>query len=162
MIKLYLLVGLLFIGVFILKLFLDKTGKSEQKEASYKKKQYFFTVAERSFYDVLKQVAQEANLELFAKVRLADILYCNSPKSEWITGWNKIKSKHVDFLLCDKENYTPVVAIELDDLSHDREEARYRDTTKTKALEAGGIKLVRIPTQAGYDKEKIRGVIWER
>jgi hypothetical protein len=123
---------------------------------SYEKKQYFFTPSERVFYELLREIAAELNLELFAKVRLADVIYSKKHTRNWIFEWNKIRAKHIDFLLCDKANYTPVVAIELNGSSHEREDRIESDDFKKEALGIAGLKLVTFKVQQSYVKEEIK------
>src|SRR5438132_1702027 len=91
----------------------------------YSKKNYFFSAAERSFYEILRRLAP--NHALFAKVRLADVIYVDKRTTSRQADLNRICSKHVDSLLCDS-NLAPVVAIELDDSSHDGEDRQSRDS----------------------------------
>jgi hypothetical protein len=62
------------------------------------------TPAERSFFGVLQQ-ALASDYQIFAKVRLADIVRpVRSPsRSGWQSAFNRITGKHVDFVLCDSE-----------------------------------------------------------
>ena len=68
----------------------------------YSKKKYFFSAAERSFYEILKRLAP-ADHTVFAKVRLADVVYVNKETSERQSHFNRISGKHVDFLICNKD-----------------------------------------------------------
>lgn len=68
---------------------------------------------------------------------------------------NKIQSKHVDFLICDKENIKPVLAIELDDSSHLKIDRILRDTLVDKIFESAKLPILHIKTSANYDKEKL-------
>jgi len=84
----------------------------------YKAKDYFFTKTERSFYEILRTAAP-ADLTLFAKVRLIDLLYLPGGTHN-IQSWkNRVASKHVDFVFCEPSQFRPVLVIELDDSSHD-------------------------------------------
>ncbi len=131
-------------------------NKKTLSKLSYKKKEHFFSVTEKDFFGVLKDVASDLNMELFAKVRWADILYCNNRGNRWWSGWAKIKSKHVDFLLCDKESLSPKIVIELDDSSHLEKRRVARDNFQTEILEQVGIGLIRIRPQNNYSKDEIK------
>lgn len=104
---------------------------------SYKKK-YLFTKNEFYFYKQLQKIAESKNLLPLAKVRLADFIEVSN-KSEYMKYFAKIRSKHIDFLLLDKETLKIVVAIELDDNSHSDE----KDDFKNKLFEQINIPLVR-------------------
>ena len=123
----------------------DKTNTEEEKEEnisvndykSYKKK-YLFTKNEFYFYKQLQKIAESKNLLPLAKVRLADFVEVNN-KSEYMKYFAKIRCKHIDFLLLDKETLKIVVAIELDDNSHSDE----KDNFKNKLFEQINIPLIR-------------------
>jgi very-short-patch-repair endonuclease len=55
------------------------------------------------------------------------------------------------------------VVIELDDRSHSRVEVQQRDAFKNTALEAAGIRILRVNAAGGYDgaglRERIRSEI---
>ena len=86
------------------------------------------TDREYGFYLKLRPVADEYDLQIFTKVRLADLIE-PKPKSVnpmWMECFNKIKSKHIDFVLADY--HTNIVAlIELDDTTHSRRDRIERD-----------------------------------
>lgn len=104
---------------------------------SYKKK-YLFTKNEFYFYKQLQKIAESKNLLPLAKVRLADFVEVNN-KFEYMKYFAKIRCKHIDFLLLDKETLKIVVAIELDDNSHSNE----KDEFKNKLFEQINIPLIR-------------------
>ena len=60
----------------------------EQKIYQYYKKTYFFTKNEFYFYKALKEIACELELEIFPKVRLADII--EPPRND--KNWPQIAS----------------------------------------------------------------------
>jgi len=97
----------------------------------YQKRRYFFSHQERKFYDALLNDLDD-DLQVFAKVRIADIVWLtNEPKDKW-QHLNRILTRHVDFLICDVRQQIPLVAVELDDSSHNRvdrqESDRFKDT----------------------------------
>ena len=102
------------------------------------------TDREYEFYKRLKPLADEYGLNIYAKVRLADLIE-PKPKEEnpfWMECFNKIKSKHIDFALADEE--TAIVAlIELDDTSHSRPDREERDDFVNAVLENTGYTLLR-------------------
>jgi hypothetical protein len=60
-----------------------------------------------------------------------------------------VRQKHVDFLLCDREKVGPVLVIELDDASHQREDVRERDGAKDAILQAAGLPILRVTERRG-------------
>src|SRR4051794_38380384 len=66
----------------------------------YYAQRYFFSVAERKFYEALKAAVPPSHT-IFAKVRIADLVGIRKGTGAWRTHFNKISCKHADFVLCD-------------------------------------------------------------
>jgi len=102
------------------------------------------TDREYEFYKKLRPVAEKYGLQIFMKIRLADLVEAK-PKNEnpmWQECFNKIKAKHIDFALADK--YTNIVVlIELDDRTHDRQDRIDRDKFVNAVLKNCGYTLLR-------------------
>lgn len=136
-------------------------GEANQSRLPYRKKDYFFSQAERSFYAVLmKAVAGE--FVIFSKVRLADILYVEKGTEKWQSYFNRIQSKHIDFVLCTPDLIQPVLVIELDDSSHDREDRRKRDAFVDDALAAAGLPILHVLARRTYSPVELKAGIAER
>lgn len=82
-------------------------------------KKLLLTKNEWAFYKQLKIIADEMNLCVLAKIRLADLVDIketnNSDRQKYL---NKISRKHIDFALVRPENLQIILLIELDDNSH--------------------------------------------
>lgn len=104
-----------------------------------------------NFYKQLLPITDSLNLTIFTKVRLADIITIKKgvSKSEWQSAFNRIQSKHFDFVIVQSQTLDVVCVIELDDKSHDREKAVKNDTFKNKTLETVKIPLIRTKTIDG-------------
>ena len=76
------------------------------------------------------------------KLRLADIVGVAPGQENYMSYFNRIKAKHTDFVICDPETMEVILAIELDDPSHEREERIERDAFVDKVYEAAGIPLL--------------------
>lgn len=88
----------------------------------------FLTKNEWFFFKSLKQITAKYNLHILSKVRVADLIQVNKFKTnEYMKYFGKIKSKHIDFVLCNPENLYPLLAIEVDDNSHDKTNRKERD-----------------------------------
>jgi hypothetical protein len=120
----------------------------------------FLTPAERSFFGVLQR-AVASDYIIFAKVRLADIIrpVKNPSRNGWQTAFNRISSKHVDFILCDPARVSVLLAIELDDRSHATFDQGMRDLPKNCALKDSGIPLFRVPARHSYSPIQLRADI---
>ena len=69
--------------------------------------------------------------------------------------YNRINRMSADFLVCGKDA-TVLVAIELDDKTHEAEYRQLTDAKKEKALSAAGVKLIRWRTTDLPDDTTIR------
>jgi very-short-patch-repair endonuclease len=114
-----------------------------------------FTKAERILYHHLRQ-AVGLDYQLFGKVRLGDLLEIKREAGSRQGHRNRIDRKHVDFLLCDPATLRPLLAIELDDASHQRPDRRERDEFLERALAAAELPLLRLGIRPGYDEEELR------
>lgn len=66
-----------------------------------------------------------------------------------------MRSKHVDFVICDRATIRPLVAVELDDASHTRSDRVTRDEFVDAALTAAGLPLMRIRAHASYNVQEV-------
>jgi hypothetical protein len=115
------------------------------------------TPAERSFFGVLQQAAA-SDYQIFAKVRLADIVrpVRNPSRSGWQSAFNRITGKRVDFVLCDSKPLRVVGVVELDDSTHTRFERGIRDGLVDSALADAGIPVLRVSARPSYSPTQIR------
>lgn len=107
-----------------------------------------FTDTERRFYFLLME-SLNGEFNVFAKVRVADVLTPNMKKKHWQGAFNKIKAKHFDYVLCD-DNLNILAAIELDDRSHQRADRIARDIFLNKACKTANVPLIRFYTNQDY------------
>ena len=75
---------------------------------------------------------------------------------------NRVMSKHVDFVLCDRQNIAPVLVIELDDASHQREDRKERDAFLDKALAAASLPILHIPAKRSYSPKELAELIQQK
>jgi hypothetical protein len=122
----------------------------------YSKRNFFFSAAERSFYEVLRRLAPDH--PLFAKVRLADLVYVSKGAASRQSHLNRIDRKHLDFVLCGKD-FAPIVAIELDDSSHDDKQRQSRDEFVDRVLATAGLPIVHVWVKRGYVMDELRQLL---
>lgn len=121
-----------------------------QTQFPYHLREYFLSPAELNFYRVLHTAVADWAV-IAPKVRLGDLFYAQTGSSTQNRIYrNKINAKHVDFLLCDPHGLHPILAIELDDKSHERPERQQRDRFVDSVFAAAGLPLVHIPVRPGY------------
>lgn len=118
------------------------------------------TKSELRFYKSLSKAVQD-DFEIFAMVRIADLLRVEKGVPNYRKWLNKILAKHIDFVLCDPGSLQPIVCIELDDPSHNRPDRIERDVFVNQAFESADLPLLRIPTQSSYRSREIRDLIDE-
>lgn len=131
---------------------------SGPRKLPYFKRESLITKAELRFYKSLQKAVQD-DFEIFAMVRIADLIRVN-PGSHNRRKWlNKILAKHIDFVLCDPGSLEPMVCIELDDSTHQRADRAERDIFVNHAFESAELPLLRIPNQPSYRAREIRELI---
>jgi Protein of unknown function (DUF2726) len=133
-----------------------QTKKANEIVYPYEKQPSLLSPAERSFFGVLLKVVAK-NHTVFCKVRLADVIKTvhYSDRSKWQSAYNRIASKHVDFLICDSSTLDILYVIELDDGSHERAERQKRDDFVDTALGVATIPVLHIPVKSGYSLQEV-------
>ncbi len=121
----------------------ENDEKIDIEKIPYRRK-HLLTTNEWQFYKSLKEIADKLNFCVLAKVRLADLVETSAEvdAKEKRKYLNKIKSKHIDFMLCKKDNLYPELIIELNDNSHKKEDRVKRDIFIEKVLEKAGYKIL--------------------
>lgn len=132
----------------------SRTTITETKTYPYRVRDAFLTPAETSFYHVLHQVV-DGRVTIFTKVNLWDIFYVAQPHKH-PGARPHIAQKHVDFLLCRPDNLQPIIGIELDDSSHEKEDRRQRDAAVDAVFNAAELPLLHIPAKHGYAVQELQ------
>lgn len=132
--------------------------QESQKKYPYEKK-WLLTKAEYAFYKILKKKCDQRNIIICPKVRMEDFLNVTDKKNiSKYRGY--IKSRHIDFMLCNKNLYL-LAGLELDDSSHDHPKARIIDEFKNNVFQAIQIPLFRVKTTDGNYELKIEEILNE-
>ena len=126
--------------------------KPEQLEPQtnypYKKKN-LFTRTEYVFFNKLNNTAKGKNIITFTKIRLEDFIETTNNEQR-LKYHGYIKSRHVDFILCDSNTIQILAAIELDGPSHHTVKAQEIDNFKDELFKAVGVKLFRVKSGADF------------
>jgi len=124
---------------------------------AFERCEYLFSPAERSFLGVLEQ-SLDNRYRVLGKVRLGDIVKpAKDPsRSNQITALNKIRQKHVDFIICSASDLAVVGVVELDDKSHDRKDRAGRDNFVDLVLASAKIPVLHFPARKGYELQDVR------
>ena len=106
------------------------------------------TPVEIKFHSLLAQLAGD-RVHIVCKPRLADLIqHAKEPGA-----FQAISQKHVDFLVCRPGDWMPMLAIEVDDSSHQLKERRTRDWFVNNLFAHIGVPLLRVPVQEVADME---------
>lgn len=138
-----------------------RTRKSPRhhQRLPYQTRRLLLSRGEAAFYRALRVAVRGQYLIAF-KVRLADLITCE--KRAWNDGFGHlIARQHLDFVLCDWKTTEILLAIELDDRSHELARRRQRDNFLNEALAAAGIPLVRFRAASRYDANTVAAVLAE-
>lgn len=118
------------------------------------------TKGEAAFFSPLQE-AVGAEFQIMCKVRVADVLTCSD--ADWRRGFGgAISQKHLDFVLCEPRTTRIILAVELDDRSHEAPHRQRRDRFLNESLQAAGIRLLRIKARARYSADIIRRLVFAR
>lgn len=124
------------------------------------KKRELFNKSEKAMYDVLRSFTDSKGYIIFTKIRLEDLMSVNTENKKEINKFRGyIKSRHVDFVVCDG-NKNVIMAIEVDGSSHNNKNAQENDLFKDRAFKTIGVPLYRIKVGSKYSEE-LEKIFWE-
>ena len=133
---------------------------------AFQRKSQLFTPVERSFILLLEQAVGN-EFRILCRVRLADVLCPRSQSKQSKAAQQKASTKQLDFVLCDKEDMRPLIAIDLVSakgpvVKGKEQKEGYktkRDWFVSGALETASVAHVRIKVKPGYTAAEIRECI---
>ena len=125
------------------------TGYLRDVVGDYASRGTLHTPAEQAFHKVLDQVIDHTRYQLHSKVRLADLITAPG-KSH--AAFNRIKAKHVDFVVSERGSSRIIGVIELDDSSHNLIDRIARDRFVDQALRQAGIPILHVPCRKTYSQ----------
>lgn len=151
-----LFVGLLLIGAgFLLEI--SRQISRNAKSTTYTRYQSLFTPAEGKLLSALNEGLGQF-YQIHGKVRIADVIHVDKELNEnrRMEAMEAIKSRHFDFLLCDKKDATILCAIEIHNKKYEDAARRKRDSMVKSVCESARLPLVTIPARPKYDIGEIR------
>ena len=111
----------------------------KRRQYPYRQK-FLLTKTEYAFYKILEEVCLEDFISVTGTKNIGKY-----------RGY--IKSRHVDFLICDKDLHIKA-GLELDDSSHETKQAAQTDKFKNELFESIGLPLFRIKTiRSEYERQ---------
>lgn len=135
-----------------------KTEEKPIKNTYPYRKTNLLTKTEYGFYKTLKEECDKRNFLICPKVRMEDFLEVTC-KDEQLKYRGHIKSRHIDFIICDQD-LRILCGIELDDPSHYTQKAQKADTFKNDVFKEIGLPLYRIKTGHGSYKEQLEAAFY--
>jgi hypothetical protein len=116
--------------------------------------------SEIRFFDTLSKIVPP-NTYISPKVRIADLVDVNLPKEsrEFWSSFNRISQKHVDFTVCNRSDFAPLLIIELDGGSHDELLRQKRDQFVDEVFKEAGIPILHIRVSSFYDEALIKAEV---
>lgn len=117
--------------------------------------------AEHEFFDILVEILGN-QYYVFPQIHLCNILDNKVIGQNWKAAFRHINEKSIDFVICDKAYIKPLLAIELDDRTHEREDRKERDVEVERILKDAGLPLLRFENHGNFNKEEIKNVVLEK
>jgi hypothetical protein len=139
--------------------YIEHIIQTKEKTLAYKKRDYLMTKAEIEFFHVLESIVRD-QYYIVPQLPISKIALTVARGKDYYMYSNKIDRKTVDFVLFNKESFSPVMVIELDDSSHDNEKRRTRDNFVDDLMKNIGLKIVHIKTAYTYNPEEITNLIF--
>jgi len=121
----------------------------------YFRRPFLLSKPEKYFYNILREVF--GTYTILAKVRLADLIEANV-HPRWHTNFTRIRSKRVDFVICDA-GLCPLVAVKLDGSSAKCADRQQSDNLVDRILKEASLQIVHVPRQKRYFHEEIRRLL---
>lgn len=150
------------VNIFSPKIFSDNGLRINKKTIyNYRRKDFLMTRAEHEFFDVLVDVAGD-QYYVFPQIHLATLLDNKIVGQNWRGAFRHVDEKSVDFVICNKIQIKPFLAIELDDRSHEREDRKERDKEVELILSEAGLPLLRVVDHGNFNKEEIKRLVFEK
>ncbi len=123
------IVVLLFVAIIaVAKAYLEKKEQTPADLSLYQKKERVMNESEQALFINLSQTLGNEYVVL-SKVRIEDFVDVSKgamPNSRWSLR-GRIKSRHIDFLICNRTTTKPLFGIELDGKSHNDPRRKNRD-----------------------------------
>lgn len=152
--ELYIGVGVVLATLFVL--FISRLATSGKMPYRHR---HLLTKTEYAFWCVLRTKVAKYDLLICPKVRMEDFLAVNVKGERQRQSWRgKVKSRHIDFILCDKD-LRMLAGVELDDDTHNNKDAIKLDRFKNQVFETIGLPLFRVIVRNGDYSAQIDGIL---
>ncbi len=124
------------------------------KTVRYEKLPSLFSPTELSFLAILEH-AVGSEFRIMGKVRVGDLvtIELGADSFEKQKAFNRLRSKHLDFVLCDPMTLSAQIAIELDD------QRQVRETFIDTVMNSAGIPIIHFSVCKVYSIAEIRAML---
>jgi len=133
---------------------IQKPGKKKEVKLPYKKEKYLMNISERKFFEEVENIIDD-DYVIIPQISLNSILKTNSKNNFW-KYQNKINKKIVDFLICKKPYFEPVMIVEYDGRTHNRKDRKERDLFLDKALKSAGLEVLHFKHRKNISREAVK------
>jgi len=156
--QIFILLGVAIIFSIVFKIIVSWIKRTTKKRVplgtyQYVRKQFLLTESERDFFHVLKKCVKDKYF-VFPQVRLS-ALADYRVKGQSFGAFGHIHQKTVDYVICDTTYLNPLLAIELDDPSHEIESRKKRDSEVETIFEQIGLPLLRFIGKERYNEKAV-------
>jgi len=159
--KPYLFLLVAFVVAILYRILTSKKSRTTAPDSKisaiyhYGRQDFFMTRSETDFFKILVELAGE-DYHVFPQVHLSTILdESKVTGQDWKMARRHINQKSVDYVICDRSTIKPLLAIELDDSSHEAEDRRLRDVEVERIFTEAKLPLVRFTNHGNLNKEDI-------
>lgn len=114
----------------------------------YRKKDRVMNESEQALFINLQKTLSDRYIVL-SKVRIEDFVEATHGAGGY-GARGRIKSRHVDFLICDRTETKPLLAVELDGKSHRGEARQERDRFVDELYQSIGLPIHHIPVGSNF------------
>lgn len=118
------------------------------------------TASENDFFNILTSLMTDGYL-IFPQVHLSSLFNEKVKGQTWKYALRSINQKSVDYIIVDKLTRKTLIAIELDDPSHGREDRRGRDELVERIFSETTIPLIRFENYRNLSHEQIHQKLFE-
>lgn len=146
--------------VIIIKAIVSDSGNQKTSTVyRYNRKYVIMTEREQEFYKKLKLVCGDSIL-IFPQIHLSSLFFHNVKGQNFKLAFRFINRLSVDFVLVDSRNFKTILAIELDDSTHNEKDRIKRDLIVNDIFKKANFPLLRVDS-VKIDNEKLKEMILE-
>jgi Protein of unknown function (DUF2726) len=153
MIVIFIAAGILLTVLLVAFILKNSETESVEEILPFRLKQRFFSQSEFVLHEALLQELDQKRFVVFSKVRLADFIETTAIGKEYYTWFNKIKSKHIDFLIWDTKKNIIALGIELDGKTHESSSVMKRDDFVNRLYKQINFPIKRIQVGKNFAEE---------